>query len=89
MPDKAAYKMAGRTILQRSRVPTLRYNYTGLVAILGTEGALEGILKSYGVLLSPCATTSGALATRVDILGAGGVAATILKSPGVLLSPAN
>ena len=47
VPDKAAAKMAGRVHLRKSRVSTLRANYTGLVATLGSESALKGILKSY------------------------------------------
>ena len=52
VPDKVAVKMASRRS-SRHRVSTLRANYTGLVATLGSEGALRGILKSHGLLKAP------------------------------------
>merc|ERR1712086_365418 len=87
MTDNLATKMAGRPVLQNHSVPTLRDNYSGLVATLGTEGALRGILKSYSLLMSPPDTISGAHEAWVDILGADGAAAAILKTPNVLISP--
>ena len=63
VPDTAAVQMAGIAHLQKSRVSTLRTNYTGLVATLGSEDALRGILKSYVLLQSPPDTTAGANAT--------------------------
>merc|ERR1712166_833501 len=89
VPDKDVVRMADIAKLQKSRVPTLRDNYTGLVATLGAEGALGGILKAYSLLQSPSDTTSSAHAAWVGILGADGAAAAILKNPAVLRSPAD
>merc|ERR1712166_505695 len=88
MPDKDVVRMADIAKLQKYRVSTIRTNYTGLVSTLGAEGALGGILKSYGLLTSPSDTTFGSHAAWVDILGADGAAAAILQSPAVLMSPA-
>ena len=88
VPDKIAVQMAGRELLQKSSISTIRTNYDGLAAILGDEGALEAICKVYSLLLSPPETTSGALTAWADILGADGATMAILKSPGVLTSPA-
>merc|ERR1712166_974675 len=60
VPDKDVVRMADIAHLQKYRVSTIRTNYSGLVATLGAEGALGGILKSYALLLSPSDTTSGA-----------------------------
>jgi len=87
VPEQTAAKMAGIAQLQKYRVSTIRTNYTGLVATLGTEGALGGILKSYSLLMSPPDTISGAHEAWVTILGADGAAAAILKTPNVLISP--
>merc|ERR1712086_226630 len=75
VPDKDVVRIAGSSNLQKYRVSTLRTNYTGLVATLGAEGALGGILKSYGLLTSPPDTTSSAYAAWMDILGADRAAA--------------
>ena len=88
VPNKDVVRMAGIASLQQYRVPTLRDNYSGLVAILGAESALGGIVKSYVLLTSPSDTTAGAHVVLVDILGADGAAAAILKNPDVLRSPA-
>merc|ERR1712086_1128787 len=88
MPDKDVVRMADIAHLQKYRVSTIRDNYSGLVATLGAEGALGGILKSYSLLQSPSDTTSSAHAAWVGILGADGAAAAILKNPDVLTSPA-
>ena len=89
VPDKDMAKMAGNSTLQKSSISTIRNNYTGLVAILGSESALGGILKTCSLLMSPPDTTSGAHAAWLDILGADGAAAAILKNPSVLKSPAD
>jgi len=88
VPDKVAVQMAGRALLQKSSISTIRTNYDGLVATLGAEDALEAICKGPSLLLSPPETTSGALTACADILGADGATAAILKSPGVITSPA-
>merc|ERR1712166_1493478 len=67
--DKVATKLAGSTVLQKYRISTIRDNYSGLVATLGAEGALGGIVKSYALLQSPSDTTSSAHAAWVGILG--------------------
>merc|ERR1712086_998917 len=87
VPDKDMVRMAGIAHLQKSSVSIIRTNYTGLVATLGAEGALGGILKSYSLLETPPDTISGAHDAWVDILGADGAAAAILKNPAVLISP--
>merc|ERR1712166_88444 len=88
VPEKTAAKMAGIAQLQKYRVSTIRDNYSGLVATLGAEGALGGILKNYSLLKAPPDTTASAHSTWIDILGADGAAAAILKNPAVLISPA-
>ena len=87
VPGKDVVRMAGIAQLQNRSVSTIRTNYSGLVATLGAEGALGGILKSYGVLLAPSDTTSSAHAAWVDILGADAAANAIIQSPNVLTSP--
>merc|ERR1712166_909029 len=48
VPDKDVVRMTGiKTLLQNSRVSTLRTNYSGLVAPLGAESALGGILQTH------------------------------------------
>merc|ERR1712166_1087392 len=89
VPDKDVVRMAGIAHLQKSRVSTIRDNYSGLVATLGAEGALGGIVKSYALLESPPDTVSGAHAAWVGILGADGAMAAILQSPAVLMTPAD
>merc|ERR1712166_1091463 len=81
VPDKDVVRMAGTAQLRKHRVSTLRTNYSGLVAVLGAEGALGGILKTYGLLKAPPDTISGAHAAWMDILGADGAAAAICTNP--------
>merc|ERR1712086_950706 len=88
VPDKDVVRMAGTAHLQKSSVSIIRTNYSGLVATLGAEGALAGILKSYSLLETPPDTISGAHAAWVRILGADGAAAAILQNATVLRSPA-
>ena len=87
--NKDVVRMTDIAILRKSRVSTIRHNYSGLVATLGAEGALGGILRSYSLLTSPPDTTSGAHAVWVSILGADGAAEAILKNPSVLIAPAD
>ena len=89
VPGKDVVRMAGIATLQKYRVSTLRTNYSGLVATLGAEGALEAILKSFALLRSPAETIKGAHEALVGVLGADGAAVAILQSPNVLRSPAD
>merc|ERR1712166_1412466 len=75
VPDKDVVRMADSAVLHKSRVSTIRTNYTGLVATLGAEGALRGILQVSGLLRYSSDTTSDAHAAWVGILGADGAAA--------------
>ena len=89
VPDKYVVRMAGITTLLKSRISTLRDNYNRLVATLGAEGALGGILKIYTLLQSASDTTvtAGAHAAWAGVLGAGGAAEALLQNPEVLRSP--
>lgn len=87
MAEKAAIKIAGGAHLQKSSVSTIRTNYNGLVAILGSDSALEAIPRCHSLLETPPGTTSGAMEALEDILGADGAAEVIRKSPTILKAP--
>merc|ERR1712166_90932 len=86
MPEKAATQVAC-TRLQNRTLSEMRTNYDGLVAVLGTEAALEAIPRTYSLLETPPETTFGAHAALVELLGADGAADFILTNPSVLKSP--
>merc|ERR1712166_1116423 len=86
MPEKAATQVAC-TRLQNRTLSEMRTNYDGLVAVLGTEAALEAIPRTYSLLETPPETTFGAHAALVELLGADGAAEVILTNPSVLKSP--
>merc|ERR1712166_861471 len=86
MPEKAATQVAC-TRLQNRTLSDMRTNYDGLVAVLGTEGALQAIPRAYSLLETPPETTFGAHAALVELLGADGAADVIRKTPNVLRSP--
>lgn len=86
---RAATQMSGRANLQRYPISTLRANYGGLVATLGSEGALQAIPRCYGLMETSPETASGAHAAFRAILGADDTAEAIAKTPSVLTFPAD